>query len=103
MALSFRSAADYAKGFGGRYGVQKDRVDKVSDAHSLLAMRAEAARGAGRQSLQPGPLQMFVDYNAHWVGWLGLIGSVVHEHLERTTGLRPRSEEHERLDRAPPR
>lgn len=21
--------ADYAKGFGGRYGVQKDRVDKV--------------------------------------------------------------------------
>lgn len=21
---------DYAKGFGGKYGVQKDRVDKVS-------------------------------------------------------------------------
>lgn len=27
------SQKDYAKGFGGKYGVQKDRMDKVSAAH----------------------------------------------------------------------
>lgn len=27
--ITFFSHTDYAKGFGGRYGVQKDRVDKV--------------------------------------------------------------------------
>lgn len=28
-----RCISDYAKGFGGKYGVQKDRMDKVSAAH----------------------------------------------------------------------
>ena len=30
------SQVDASKGFGGKYGVQKDRVDKVSDYHVLL-------------------------------------------------------------------
>ena len=32
VMMVFNFPPDYSKGFGGKYGVQKDRVDKVSPA-----------------------------------------------------------------------
>lgn len=53
------SLSDYAKGFGGKYGVQKDRMDKVSvpagraflpvcsGMHGAVSLEARAVRGLG--------------------------------------------------------
>uniref|UniRef100_A0A8D2LVT7 Hematopoietic cell-specific Lyn substrate 1 n=1 Tax=Varanus komodoensis TaxID=61221 RepID=A0A8D2LVT7_VARKO len=42
--------ADYAKGFGGRFGVQKDRVDKVSGAPASAPARKCPREPRARQS-----------------------------------------------------
>lgn len=34
------SQVDAKKGFGGKFGVQKDRVDKVSDRHLGIEVQA---------------------------------------------------------------
>ena len=36
MTLKPLCSADYAKGFGGQYGIQKDRVDKVKHQHTNI-------------------------------------------------------------------
>jgi len=42
-----QSQTDAAKGFGGRYGVQKERQDKVSTV-ALIELRTENVAGGGK-------------------------------------------------------
>lgn len=48
VSAVFCHVSDYAKGFGGKYGVQKDRMDKVSpQTQALWFLRTGQVHGLG--------------------------------------------------------